>query len=232
MIALEPVLSDPQHAVLDAVGLDRAWCLSPLLEQTGARHATVKSLTKLGLIQVREAGGRDPLVYLTDSGRALWGALQDDDHLDDGRPAVHLPGKENHMSATATEEAPAVEDVTGKPNQADPKKPSLTPLFDELLSSVKKAAGRGHETVKKQGYTRVSQNGEAVAYVHNPSSKSVRVEVKRSEGAGYDNVHVRDSGHTDEAMKLVNARVELLAARKKAKAAKAPKATTAAEPKA
>lgn len=233
----ELVLSDTQAAVLEVLCFSGS-CTPHPLQRAGATTGTLRSLECLGLVEVRQAGARDPLYHLTAFGREAFSAQKEDPEWDltsasPGGP-LHEEGGTTMSAATETPNVEVKPDpkpaaaAAPKPAAAKPaatEKPSLQPLFDTLLAEAKKIAGRGHVVETKAVYTRVSQHGKAIVYINHPTSKSVRVEVPQKEGSGYDVVKITKTDEIPDVMKLVNVRLETLAAAAKAKAAsKAPAA--------
>jgi hypothetical protein len=102
--------------------------------------------------------------------------------------------------------------VASSTQKADPKD-----LFADLIGECSKLAD-STQTVEKSAYTRVDvlfEGGKhkTLAYVNNPSSKAVRVEVPKKGGGGYDVIRVEKPTDVAKAVKAVTAnRDRILAA--------------------
>lgn len=121
------VLSPNQLAVLECLCISGQSTGQGILDACGARAATLSSLIRLGLLDRREAGGREPLYHLTTVGRDLYCAHQD---TDPGEPEV-TQRKETTMSDTTIEETPAVEEAPAaepitKPRTRAAAKPKMS----------------------------------------------------------------------------------------------------------
>lgn len=102
MNAESTVLSPQQLDACRYLCLNGGTAAPILCEQTTAKPHTLVSLIRLGLVNVRAAGGRDPLYHLTKFGRDLTCAqTNDDDESSDLQPTGWAPTpKEEHMSTT------------------------------------------------------------------------------------------------------------------------------------
>ena len=201
------VLSERQREALRAIGVDRAMTDRALANSVGANHGTLASLLRLGLVKSIQVGGRDPIFYLTDSGSQIVRFPQTDDPGEDrsaSEPqARSLQRKENPMPATPTQSPPAA-------------KPTMKPLYDELVGAVKKLVSGKAET--KAAYARINaKSGRTVAYINLPTTKGVRVEIPRAGASGYDVIKVTSSDDVPKVIKAVeefNVKADEFAAKK------------------
>lgn len=235
--AAPPVLSPAQQSALQTLCIGGRASAATLASHAGVRQATLSTLLRLGLVECRAAGAREVLYHLTSSGREAVFCQHDEDGLDDlseealadasserpdpvarqtnrkGTPvsstAARSTRSRSRKAAPAPEAAPTVEDVTGKPNESAP---SIADLHKTLMGKVKEAA-RGVKTTRKAVYVRFNLGKETIAYLNDPGKKTVRLEVPKVEGGGYDAVGVKDDATMEAALALVKARVELVTAK-------------------
>jgi hypothetical protein len=144
------------------------------------------ALIDLGYVRVTRAGARDPLFHLTDIGRDL--ACQPTDEQEDTMTDTtdltevkpdpkpeKAPAKKRTPSRKTAEakvvaakdeaagQAPPVEDVTGKPNEAVASIDAAA-LASQFQDAVQIAVGEIDAT-EKQAYVRLNHDGKLVCYV-------------------------------------------------------------------
>lgn len=234
-------LSPTQRDVLLHVGLCAGSCLPSLVSETGARPSTVESMARLGLVDVRHAGGRDPLVHITKTGRVLWSALTVDPEVDshqrkettpmatetvkpDPKPASSrkrtTPAKKDAPAAEGAPASEPVEEVTGQKNEADPVvsgAAKFQPLYDTLLEQVQ-AAVSPDEEAPETAHLRLGLDGHTLALLKFPTSQSARVKVPKGETSKFDIVKMKEEGDVPVALALITARAETVRALVAAKA--------------
>jgi hypothetical protein len=98
--------------------------------------------------------------------------------------------------------------ATNDTTTADPKA-EMQGLFETLIGQVQALAPKTKK-VEKAAYVRVDlllpeDKHKTLAYVNHPTTKSVRVEVPKKGGGGYDVIKVTKASEVDKAVKAVRA---------------------------
>lgn len=225
------VLSDRQRTVLEFLCISGRAPLHLVLADN--RIECLDGLERLGLVRTTQAGSLPVMYHLNPAGRELLFVESDD--LDDlseeatdgasseGSPDAtlnpNLSRKENSMTSTT---ATTPRRPRGK--KADPATTEVPPvveasevttpddLFKTLQARIKEAAGSKVSVTKKAVYLRFNLGRPTIVYLNLPGKKTVRVEVPKAEGTGYDAVGVKDQATMDAALALVAARIELVSA--------------------